>query len=263
MEITPVKKGDVNTFVTPGNLHESWRTITYGRLAKTQPNDDLWFVCIPGQPNWGMGERFDVTIHRTWTYFVNGEFATQHYFSTFHTDHRQWRSIAKSAHQGEFDHMHETTFREAPIYRHSLEDGLVVNYGYCRFQSETHPDHELWYLGIFPGYAVIVDKACTEPAFIERMWSGKFRYDYKTKQPPHEKWQRWVGISWCHLISTGIGENGEWYRVNNVDWRLNPPHPNMPPNILEIFEQDDRIAQREKQLINRIGNLFLRGQTKR
>lgn len=154
--------------------------------------------------------------------------------------------------------------KKSEEYEYKLEDGLVVHYGLCRYQSETHPKHELWYLAIFQGYAVIVDKECTEPDFIERMWSGKFRFDYKTKRPPHEKWWRWVGISWCHLISSGIGENGEWNRANNLDWRLNHPelYQTIPPKIMRVFEQDELISQREKLLINRVGNLFLRRRSK-
>lgn len=176
-----------------GDAERGIGVITYGKCVKSPyVENGLWFVHIP---------RTGINGTST-TFLVDPEFARPSVMDDFDIDFDKWNKIARLAVPGgDWNPEEECLWRNMPYYVHTLPDGTPIRFGLSRSQSKDHPDRELWYIVLGLGHedkvdlskyeAFVVDKVCTEPAFLDKMGNDP---------------ARWIRICWSHPAS-----NEPWF----------------------------------------------------
>lgn len=166
--------------------------VRYGRCP--QPpyiQNDLWFVTIVSSEREGPKEDL--------TFLIDKQYAHPSVIQEWKRDISKWGKIAHKVFKGVWCERYECLWKDVSVYEHTLPNGNVVKYGYCRTQPKRS-DRELWYVTSRDS-TFVVDSVCATPDFINRMNDDTFK---------------WMIICWCHLqdevawdkLQTGTLEGG-------------------------------------------------------
>ncbi|NSW53440.1 MAG: hypothetical protein HPY85_13125 [Anaerolineae bacterium] len=157
------------------------------------------------------------------TFLVEQSFAKPLYMNQFRADVSKWSTIAEKVFIGTWCARYEMLWKDVPVYVYKSDPTIKI--GYCRTQSDRHPDRELWLISLKSGTTFVVDKVCITDEFLRRMGRDT---------------NKWMSICWCHLqhevvweeLQTGTLDGGY---VRDADCSLDSPF--IPSSISDIEER--------------------------
>lgn len=239
-------------------------SIRYGECVQSpHVENDLWFVTVPrgerpGQPG-PLAFKFPDEDH---TFLVDKALAHPTAIDERGRDVNKWRSVAHQIFVGPWCEPFECLWPDVPVYSHSLPNGSVVKYGYCRTQWIVHPDRELWFVSFHdaaptypPGVSTfIVDALCTTPQFLDRMSNDHWKWQFVCLSRLSEGNE----VQWKDL-ETGTLEGGVVRTHQGI--ALDSPHlpfePDDIPARVQSFE--DEVASSLRRYENDHQGIINRG----
>lgn len=239
----------------PGDYRSDWKkTVKYGRCEQSPHKDNgLWCVSLTRaywEKGWdGTADRWDKSYpFEDHSFLVSEDHARPCVFEDFKWDVEKWSAVAHQVFVGSFCMRYECLWKDVPVYVRKLPNGSQVKYGYCRAQSDRHPERELWFVAFNSASPAshagtfIVDKQCTEPDFLDRL------------QNDHWKWQ---SICWCRMdegneirwdeLKKGSEEGGLVRSHSSIGF----DSPFLP---FDRYEIEQRITDFEQHLTEQLAN---------
>lgn len=214
--------------------------IRYGKcLHSPYVENDLWFVTVPqgvGSYNTSATSEM-IEPDEPHTFLVDKEYANPIVINERRRDVAKWRAVAHKIFVGRWCEHLECLWQDVPVYTHELPNGNVVKYGYCSTQLHNNPNRELYFVSFkYAPYnqhagTYVVDKFCTEPAFLNRMGDDQMKWELiclgkLTEEVQYDK------------LQTGTLDGGY---VRSHHFALDSPYP--PPTAVEAQRRIPRYEQ--------------------
>lgn len=238
--------------------------IRYGKCIRPPyVENSLWFVTVcQGDRTWQHSPMELRGPDEDHTFLVDEAFAHPTAIDERRRDVEKWRAVAHQVFVGRWCEPFECLWPDVPVYSHTLPNGSVVKYGYCRTQWLRRPDRELWFVSFhdaspayYPGVSTfIVDASCTTPQFLERMSNDHWKWQYVCLGRLSEG----NDVQWKDL-NTGTLEGGVVRTHEGI--ALDSPHlpfePDDIPARVQSFEDEIASSLRKYQDDHR--GIFNRG----